>query len=177
MNYLTVTTFFVIAIVAVGGALQEVNLVKTSVRAPRCSASIVLKAHNKYRKELGIAPLKWDVSLQRSSVAYARKLVRTNRFEHTKTRKYGENLWKGSGRVFTYTEMVRSWGSEKKFFKYGVNTFIVANSNWRQVGHYTQMIWRDTKRVGCGGAGSFRTGFVFVCHYKKPGNVRNRKVY
>ena len=32
-------------------------------------------------------------------------------------------------------------------------------------GHFTQIVWKDTKKVGCGVAGSFA-----VCRYQPAGN-------
>jgi len=33
------------------------------------------------------------------------------------------------------------------------------------IGHFTQMVWQDTQRLGCGVSGSFLT-----CRYDPPGN-------
>jgi hypothetical protein len=44
------------------------------------------------------------------------------------------------------------------------------------MGHYTQMIWRNTKTVGCGKAVAFGRTCV-VCRYSPPGNYIDQMVY
>jgi hypothetical protein len=41
---------------------------------------------------------------------------------------------------------------------------------WHAVGHYTQMIWRTTARIGCGLAEGTNSQ-VLVCRYAPPGNI------
>jgi hypothetical protein len=38
-----------------------------------------------------------------------------------------------------------------------------------QTGHFSQMIWRDTQRIGCGVAPRCSGGNFLVCHYDPPG--------
>jgi len=43
-------------------------------------------------------------------------------------------------------------------------------------GHYTQIVWRDTKELGCGVArGGDRE--IWVCDYSPPGNYQGRLPY
>jgi hypothetical protein len=44
--------------------------------------------------------------------------------------------------------------------------------------HYTQMVWRDTKEVGCGiERGGGHPFMVLVCRYSPPGNWEGQKPY
>ena len=42
--------------------------------------------------------------------------------------------------------------------------------NWEDVGHYTQMIWRGTRRVGCALGEGAQYDYL-VCRYYPAGNV------
>jgi len=44
------------------------------------------------------------------------------------------------------------------------------------VGHYTQMIWRNTTEVGCAVA-ERDDRQILVCRYSPPGNVRGEMAY
>jgi len=41
--------------------------------------------------------------------------------------------------------------------------------NFHDVAHYTQIIWKDTKQVGCGYAQNDRA--ILVCQYLPQGNI------
>ena len=59
--------------------------------------------------------------------------------------------------------MVEGWVNEKTNWHDGVLT----QENWYPTGHYTQVVWRDTKHVGCGIATGSNTDYL-VCRYS-PG--------
>ena len=62
---------------------------------------------------------------------------------------HGENLFAGSGSSYrTALSASQAWYSEIKDYKYGV----LADANWYTAGHYTQMVWSSTRRVGIGQA-------------------------
>ena len=82
---------------------------------------------------------------------------------------YGENLAENYANV---TDAVDGWGDERKEYDWGKPGFAEGT------GHFTQLVWRGTREVGCGvtdcgeegGKGSARGWFV-VCEYWPPGNV------
>jgi uncharacterized protein YkwD len=43
-------------------------------------------------------------------------------------------------------------------------------------GNYTQMVWKDTKQVGCASA-NVNNGKVLVCRYLSAGNVMGKRPY
>ncbi len=136
----------------------------------------ILEAHNKYRSALGIQPLKWSDRLAADALGWAEKLASENAFYHSRGTGQGENLWKGTSGYFTFTQMVDTWGNEKKFFKNGMFPGVSTSGNWSDVGHYTQIIWRNTTEVGCGKVSGHGYDF-FVCRYSPPGNFMRQKVY
>ena len=134
----------------------------------------ILDAHNRERAAYGSNPLVWDNGLEADALAYARRLAAVARFAHdpqTGVRlRQGENLWMGTRRAFSYATMAGSWIDERGHFKPGQFPDISRTGNWKAVGHYTQMVWSQTNRVGC--AISSNTGDDYlVCRYFPAGNV------
>ena len=139
----------------------------------------LLNAHNTIRRAVGANPalpdLRWSNSLATSAQSWANTLARQNRFEHSKT-SYGENLFMGTAGAYSLTRMVNSWGSEKKDFRYGAFPNVSRTGSWFDVGHYTQIVWRNTTEVGCGLATNRGSSFL-VCQYNPPGNYRGQRPY
>ena len=137
----------------------------------------ILAAHNKYRKEVGVPDLTWSPTLAAHAQAWADQLASTGKFDHsTDPHGEGENLAKGTVRADRAAELVGLWGGEKQYFQPGTFPDVSTTGNWMDVGHYTQLVWRDTTQVGCGvatGGGST----VLVCRYSPPGNYEGEPVY
>jgi hypothetical protein len=56
----------------------------------------------------------------------------------------------------------------------------VAKLNSTGCGHYTQVVWRKTRELGCGYATCKRDGFLvefWACNYSPAGNVRGQEPY
>ena len=136
----------------------------------------ILKAHNRYRSELNIVPLKWSDKLAKDAKVWADRLAGEKRMYHSSGTGEGENLWMGTSGYYSLTQMVDGWGGEKKYYKNGIFPHVSTSGNWSAVGHYTQIIWRNTTEVGCakttGGGNDF-----FVCRYSPQGNYIGEKVY
>lgn len=141
----------------------------------RLNPTEILAAHNAYRRELNLPPLIWSEDLAQSAQEWADHLAEKNIFEHSKSN-YGENLWKGTANLSSQTNMVDGWGSEKKNFQPGIFPDVSTTGKWSDVGHYTQIVWKNTTTVGCGLATGGRNDF-FVCHYDPPGNYEEERVY
>jgi len=142
----------------------------------------IIAAHNTYRADLGIDDLIWDNDLASHAQDWANTLAGLNQFKHspaTDREGEGENLFEGTAGSYSLDEMVNAWGDEKKFFKNGVFPDVTIDGlPWESVAHYTQIIWRDTLKVGCGGKkGSSNKMDIFVCRYSPQGNVIDQKVY
>jgi hypothetical protein len=137
----------------------------------------VLHAHNKYRAQLKIQPLVWSLQLATHAKEWALHLAQTGgRLIHSTGSGEGENLWAGTAGHFSSAKMVDTWGKEKKYFQYGIFPNVSTSGNWTDVGHYTQIIWRNTTEVGCAKAASGKYD-IFVCRYSPPGNYIGQKVY
>jgi hypothetical protein len=133
----------------------------------------ILAAHNVERAANGLAPLKWDAALGTQAAKYAVQLALSRRFAHSASQARGgsgENLWMGTRWAFTVEAMVGGWASEKRMFTPGVFPAVSRTGNWAEVGHYTQMVWPATERVGCALASNSGEDYL-VCHYWPAGNV------
>ena len=133
-------------------------------------ADNILAAHNAVRRAVGVPSLTWSVELAAFAQQWANELVARGKFSHRRNSPYGENLSEITGARTTPGEVVEQWVSESKNYRYGSNTC-------RGVcGHYTQIVWRDTRRVGCAVAATARSE-VWVCNYDPPGNWVGKRPY
>ncbi|XP_062575298.1 cysteine-rich venom protein-like [Saccostrea cucullata] len=75
----------------------------------------------------------------------------------------GQNLAWGGGRL-TWNATVYLWHSE-------VSKFIFGGPNTEEIGHYTQVVWSSSIKVGCGYAYCQTNALhYYVCNYSPPGN-------
>ncbi|MFL6765434.1 MAG: CAP domain-containing protein [Sphingomicrobium sp.] len=134
----------------------------------------LLSAHNGERAAMGVPPLEWNSQLAADARAWANQLAETGRFEHSPDEhgqgQQGENLWAGTPRAFSPEAMVHLWVTEKSDYRPGVFPNNSRSGDVEHVGHYTQLIWRASRQVGCGTAVGAREEFL-VCRYSEAGNV------
>jgi uncharacterized protein YkwD len=133
----------------------------------------LLASHNAERARLGVKPLAWSDDLAAKARKWAEHLAATNTFEHAVISKaegdQGENLWMGTRDSYEAEEMVQAWIDERTMFKSGKFPANSTTGNWTDVGHYTQLIWQGTSRLGCAVATN-RNDDYLVCRYDPPGN-------
>ena len=154
------------------------------VPAPRTTApsneieARLLAAHNAERSQAGTPPLRWADSLEAEARDWARVLIETNRFAHDPAlHGHGENLWTGwGGRSWTPEEMIGEWIAEKAHYRHDVFPNVSRTGKWSDVGHYTQLVWRDTTHVGCA-VETRADRSVLACRYAPPGNIDGRRAY
>lgn len=133
---------------------------------------------NAERATIGLPAMAWDPALAQAASDYAAELARTGRWGHSRPDQrqgQGENLWMGTRAAFTLEEMVDGWLTERKMFRRGTFPNVSRSGSWHDVGHYTQIIWADTMRVGCA-VRSSRAYDYLVCRYSAPGNVMGERV-
>lgn len=139
---------------------------------------VMLASHNAARAEVGVPAVELDAALSAAALDYAELLIANGRFEHSPNSSrpnQGENLWAGTAGAFTFQSMVDGWIDEKQFFVAGTFPDVSTTGRWQDVGHYTQIIWRSTTKIGCGIASDSRRD-VLVCRYSPPGNFIGRTV-
>lgn len=133
----------------------------------------LLQHHNKVRADVRLGPLRWDDGLAAFAQQWADHLATTTcRMKHRQPNDYGENLFIGTAGHYSALDASKAWASEKKDYDGGV----IKENDAKPVGHYTQMVWRSTQRVGCGEA--ICNGMLLVaCNYDPPGNWLGEKPY
>lgn len=138
----------------------------------------LLEEHNRAREDVGVPHLEWSNRLAREAHDWAEHLARQGRMIHA-TREQrggtGENLWMGYAGYYGPDVMVGGFVAERQHFRNGTFPQVSRTGNWRDVGHYTQVIWRGTREVGCAVARGETNDFL-VCRYFPAGNVYNQPV-
>jgi hypothetical protein len=134
----------------------------------------LLAAHNRERSAAGIPALAWDPELAAEAGEWGEMLAASGEFEHApdsgEEDPQGENLWAGTRGAYAPEEMVEGWVEEKKHFRPGRFPDNSATGDFADVGHYTQLMWRKSDRVGCALAEGAEEE-VLVCRYRTAGNV------
>ena len=151
--------------------LEETSVSGTSAR--------ILKAHNAERARLKLPGLSWNQHLEREAREWAEHLSRRGTIYHADDRTRngtGENLWMGTSGGWEVEGMVGMFLDERRHYRHARFPDVSRTGNWADVGHYTQIVWRDTREVGCAVA-SARGNDVLVCRYYPAGNVMGRKAF
>lgn len=136
----------------------------------------ITAAHDRVRATVGVAPLEWSPELARFAQRWADKLKQKGcDLQHRPrsgpdAQKYGENIFSATGQSPTAAEVVDTWAAE-------LADYDVKRNKCRGVcGHYTQIVWRASSRVGCAMASCGDTE-VWVCNYDPPGNFLGQRPY
>lgn len=132
-----------------------------------------LAEHNAARDDVGLGPLRWNHALMRDAQVWAEQLAARGAFQHDpdlQGRGQGENLWQGTRDRYAPWQMIDLFVAEKRDFRPGTFPQVSRTGRWSDVGHYTQIIWPDTREVGCATATNARHE-VLVCRYWPAGNV------
>jgi hypothetical protein len=142
--------------------------------------SRLLAAHNRERSEAGLPPLLWDESLAADAAPWAAHLARMDMLDHEEdadeANPEGENLWLGTNGHYSPEDMVGLWIAEKKHFRPGIFPDNSRTGDYEDVGHYTQLMWRATGRVGCALAKGAEDE-ILVCRYRQAGNVEGERPF
>jgi uncharacterized protein YkwD len=149
--------------VAIVGALCAASDAKPP--APEGFAKLVVDAHNRARGKHCAPPLAWSAKLAASAQSWARRLRdRGCPLVHSGGH-HGENLAAGTAGVLDPDSVVAMWYDEIQHYSFAHGGFSM------DTGHFTQLVWRRTKEVGCGVA-HCRGLDVWVCQYDPPGNMQ-----
>jgi len=139
----------------------------------------LLASHNRERAGLELKPMRWNAELAAGAQDWAYYLARTGRFEHSPNdpaELLGENIWGGTPGAFSPESMVDLWISEKRNFRPGIFPANSVTGRVADVSHYTQVVWRETREVGCGVSRGAKEE-ILVCRYSTYGNVRGRRPF
>ncbi len=153
----------------------------------------IVQVHNERRhNEFDDAPMHYSLELEKVALAYAKELAQSGKVEHDPNNArngYGENLFANSeDKNITIDEAMIHWyDNEKVMYDYETNecntSKAIENIDNATCGHYTQVVWQETREVGCATVNYinpeslYANGSIYVCRYQKPGNVQGEKPY
>ncbi|CAH1779957.1 unnamed protein product, partial [Owenia fusiformis] len=149
-------------------------------------ATIIL-AHNQARssvspKAADMLFMTWDDDLASMAQEWAEKCTWEHGNPERNPKPYssiGQNLWAGTGSP-SVNGAVNSWDNERRYYTFDTR----ACQSGKVCGHYTQVAWADSHKVGCGAARctknspfSASTWNYVVCNYGPAGNYVGRHPY
>lgn len=127
----------------------------------------------------------WDVNLAALSLKWAKKCLWKHDPDNGKL-KTGENLGLNSGWNAVGTKsalgITNAWWNENRWY----NITSHKCQSGKVCGHYTQMAWAKSKRLGCAAykcsnivvnGKTWSTGYITVCKYSPPGNYKGVRPY
>ncbi|XP_062177306.1 pathogenesis-related protein 1-like [Alnus glutinosa] len=129
-----------------------------------------INAHNTARSQVGVGPITWDANLAAYAQNYANQRKGDCRLVHSGG-PYGENLAWSSGDL-TGTAAVALWVGEKSNYNYNSNSCVGG-----VCGHYTQVVWRNSVRLGCAKVRCNNGGTFIGCNYDPRGNYVGQRPY
>nr|VFK38092.1 MAG: pathogenesis-related protein 1 [Candidatus Kentron sp. SD]VFK42840.1 MAG: pathogenesis-related protein 1 [Candidatus Kentron sp. SD] len=159
-------------------------------REPKDMADHMIRAHNQIRQSLDLEGLTWSEPIAAYARQWAKHLAtrggcamkhrpRTGKY----AQRYGENIywasptrWSDGRREVQSIDPgvpVKRWADEAANYDYPTNTC----GPGKVCGHYTQVVWRNSKQLGCAMALCPDKGQIWVCNYDPPGNYIGEKPY
>ncbi len=167
----------------------------TTTQAPSTTTKLVdqclsdyraamLTAHNTYRTLHATANMSSNSAAEQVAQNYAKYLADNSLWLHSHTAGYGENLAKTwSSQVTSLSDCAKygakfaqMWYDEIAFYDYsnpGKNKPGTTNA----IGHFTQLVWKDSTGLGCGLAIGPDYYVYGVCEYTPPGNYIGAQNY
>ncbi|KAL7864116.1 hypothetical protein AOLI_G00155360 [Acnodon oligacanthus] len=142
----------------------------------------IVEMHNDYRSKVeplaaNMIHMTWDEVPSLVAEGYAAKCI----WDHNPDMQniMGENLFISTG-PFNIDKAMSDWFEERSHYDYDTNTC----SENQMCGHYTQIVWAKTTKVGCAAhicetveGLDFKNATMLVCNYVPPGNVVGQKPY
>ncbi|CEF66132.1 CAP domain-containing protein [Strongyloides ratti] len=131
---------------------------------------IYLKETNRFRTIHAVPNLILNSVIEKRAQLWAESLAKKGICKsasgmcHEKDSAYGENIAVVTHQYIQYP--ISIWYNEIKYFNF--TSFKLIPS----VLHFTQLIWKGTKQMGCGISRDKNTKYFIVCKYHPPGNIK-----
>ena len=127
-----------------------------------------LRMHNQLRAKHHSPPLRLNNEISKIAQKYAQYLADNDMMEHSsnqyKGEDLGENLFMCGGYKITGKNMTESWYSEIKDYNFR------NPDEYGDTGHFTQVVWKESKELGIGYAKSRSGNYYGVANYYPAGN-------
>ncbi len=132
----------------------------------------LLRLHNEYRAKHQAPPLVLDAECGRLAQAYAEELLAKGVLQHgmrttASGERLGQNLAMSSRTNWDPLSATTLWYNEVSKYNFNQPGFSSA------CGHFSQLVWKGTQKVGFGYA-SKNGRTIVVANYYPAGNVINR---
>jgi len=134
-----------------------------------------VQVHNKFRQMHGVPELKMSDQLTAEAKKWADHLAKSNKMQHAT-----KEVRKGAGENLFWTststdplQPVQSWYDEIKDYDFD-------NPGYKQkgvVGHFTQVVWKNTKEMGIAMSRGKNGATYVVARYLPAGNVTNEGLF
>lgn len=152
-----------------------------------------LEYHNVYRQKHSMVDFTYDSSLERAAQRWADHLgALQSCLVHEQPRVYGENLFFFGARHFPSEEFMAKAMTQAYYMEgygYDYNRFVPMS--YYKTGHFTQLVWKESRRIGVGvsvrrgnGAGSVCNrasantySIYIVVKYDPAGNFQTHNAY
>ncbi|XP_066060304.1 peptidase inhibitor 16-like [Chamaea fasciata] len=140
---------------------------------------IILDEHNKYRSQVSppaqaMMKMTWDTDLEVGAQNHAKNCI------------WGQNGGRGRANLFATASTldvklaIEEWDNERKFYNLKTSECVPGQT----CDNYTQVVWAETTRVGCGHSSCKKVDGIeienvqlLVCKYYPPGNRKDKLPY
>ena len=145
----------------------------------------ITAAHNRVRARVGVPPLAWNARLaevaQRWANACVDREAPRGMIDHSSGESelfagpLGENLHATTAPAADPVAAVEGWAAEAADYDLARDTC----RSGAMCGHYTQVVWRTTRELGCavGSCPRLRYRTSLVCNYFPAGNWEGQRPY
>ncbi|KAH9515650.1 Peptidase inhibitor 16 [Bulinus truncatus] len=148
---------------------------------------IIVDRHNLLRANESSSDMvyvTWNTVIAQNAQNYAERCNYSHSLEHDRTNLanyslVGENMFTTTGSL-DEKGFVNYWYSEKQDYNYNTHT---CNPS-KACGHYTQVVWANTKQIGCGykfcpvlETLNWTNAYLVVCQYGPTGNYQDEYPY
>ncbi|XP_073340782.1 cysteine-rich venom protein [Pagrus major] len=138
----------------------------------------IVNLHNHFRRNVSpnatnMLKMNYSDEVAVSAQAWVDRCILAHGAPSTRTLKgyeLGENLFYSS-KPLSWTDVITAWHNEESKFTYPLG-------DWKTTGHYTQVVWNSSYRVGCGMTYCTNDDvYFYACHYYRAGNFRGWPPY
>ena len=130
----------------------------------------ILTNHNYHRKRHQVDNLVRNAEIEQVAQSYSEYQASIDSMQHSNNKKYGENLYycgSSSGECVTGKKASEIWYDEVKDYDFDNPRYI------KGTGHFTQLVWKGSKQIGCGAACNSHNNCYLTCNYYPPGNYQS----
>ena len=129
----------------------------------------ILDNHNYHRKRHQVGELTRNKDIETIAQSYSQYLASIDTIKYSKNKKYGENIYFiNSNQDINNIGEKASQNWYQEIFNYDfINRKYI---NTPETRHFTQLIWKETKFIGCGASCNKNSNCFIVCNYYPTGN-------